>query len=165
MSGDARLDAFVELSAELTGFSAFDLHATGNAGAFCDTVARIVGDDVLDALAAAFAQARTEAAGDRDAAARLIRRDIMSDLRLGPVARNVIKLWYVGIWYELDPDWVDAYGASEDNVTFGVSAASYTEGLLWPAVGANPPGAKGPGYGSWTGPPRIPGLEPQRSIR
>ncbi|HYO83919.1 MAG TPA: hypothetical protein VES20_21125, partial [Bryobacteraceae bacterium] len=45
------------------------------------------------------------------------------------------------------------------NVGFMVSAAAYTEGLLWPAIGANPPGAKGPGYGSWALPPRVPGLQ------
>jgi hypothetical protein len=37
-----------------------------------------------------------------------------------------------------------------------VSAASYTEGLLWPTIGANPNGAKAPGYASWAQPPRIP---------
>lgn len=162
MSGDPRTGAFVDLSTALTGFRAFDLHATGNAGDFCATVARVVGDDVLDDLLAAFGRAREAGGDDRGALERALRREVMSDPRLGPVARNVIKLWYVGIWYELEPGWVDAHGASEENVTFGVSAASYTEGLLWPAVGANPPGAKGPGYASWTGPPRIPGLQPRR---
>jgi hypothetical protein len=162
VSDQARLGTFVELSSELTGFSAFDLHGTGNVEAFCATVARVAGEDVLDDLLAAFANARAETPEET---ARLIRRDILSDLRLGPVARNVIKLWYVGTWYELPPEWVDAYGASEENTTFGVSAAAYTEGLLWPAVGANPPGAKGPGYASWTGPPRIPGLDLQRSTQ
>ena len=40
-------------------------------------------------------------------------------------------------------------------ITSTVTAASYQEGLLWPAIGANPPGAKAPGYGSWAQPPRI----------
>jgi len=34
-----------------------------------------------------------------------------------------------------------------------VSPASYTEGLLWPTIGANPPGAKAPGFGTWAYPP------------
>ena len=29
---------------------------------------------------------------------------------------------------------------------------------LWVAIGANPPGAKAPGYGSWAYPPQIPGF-------
>jgi hypothetical protein len=165
MTEPARLGAFVELSTELTGFSAFDLQGTGQAEALCDTVARIAGEDVLDALLEAFARVRADAADDREAIGRLIRRDILSDLRLGPVARNVIKLWYVGAWYELPPEWVEAYGASDENITFGISAAAYTESLLWPAVGGNPPGAKGPGFASWTGPPRIPGLTDREEQR
>ena len=90
--------------------------------------------------------------------ADLLRRDLFSDLRLGPVARNVVKMWYVGIWYELPQSWTDAYGARQQNVAFTVSAAAYTEGLLWPSIGANPSGAKAPGYGSWAQPPRIPAV-------
>jgi hypothetical protein len=87
----------------------------------------------------------------------LLRRDIFSHELLGPIARNVVKLWYAGIWYELPREWTEAFGTRENNDTFGVSAAAYTESLLWPAIGANPPGAKGPGYGSWATPPRIAG--------
>ena len=85
-----------------------------------------------------------------------LRRELYGDPRLGPVARNVIKLWYVGIWYELPSAWVEAYGAGPADVDTMVSGAAYAEGLLWVAIGANPPGAKAPGYGSWTGPPCIP---------
>ena len=45
-----------------------------------------------------------------------------------------------------------AHAAAE---TSTVTSASYQEGLLWRAIGANPPGAKAPGYGSWAKPPRI----------
>jgi hypothetical protein len=161
MTDRDRLRAFVELSSALTGFSAFELQGTGQAEAFCSTVAGIAGDEVLGALLDAFGRVRAEAGEDRVALEPGIRREILSDLRLGPVARNVIKLWYVGTWYELPPVWVDAYGASDENITFGISPEAYTESLLWPAVGANPPGAKGPGYASWTGPPRIPGSDRQ----
>ena len=85
-----------------------------------------------------------------------LRRSILGDARLGPVARNIMKLWYLGIWYELPRPWIEANGARAANITFMVSAEAYTEGLVWPAVGANPPGAKAPGYASWTGPPQIP---------
>ena len=39
--------------------------------------------------------------------------------------------------------------------THVVSPTSYTEGLLWPTIGANPPGAKAQGFGSWAAPPTI----------
>ncbi|NNH33825.1 hypothetical protein C9413_32005, partial [Rhizobium sp. SEMIA 4085] len=39
-----------------------------------------------------------------------------------------------------------------------VSPDAYIEGLLWKAIGAHPAGAKGPGFGSWAFPPKIPDL-------
>jgi hypothetical protein len=52
--------------------------------------------------------------------------------------------------------WTEAYGAIENNIGFTASNTSYTEGLLFKAIGANPPGAKALGYGSWALPPQIP---------
>lgn len=155
MSGE-RLDDFVAFSEAVTGFSAFRLHGTGQAEEYRATVADVAGADVLDALLDAWARVREEAdrGGDLD---DLLNRDVSSDPRLGPITRNVIKMWYVGTWYELPKEWWDAYGVGERNTMFTVSPAAYTEGLLWPAMGANPPGAKAPGYASWTGPPRIGG--------
>ena len=86
---------------------------------------------------------------------RGLRREIFSDPKLGPVARALVKLWYVGTWYELPADWRDAYGQNDRDRTFVVSASAYTEGLLWPAIGANPSGAKAIGYGMWAAPPLV----------
>lgn len=153
MSG--RLARFCAFSAELTAWSVFDLRGTGLAETYLDTADDIVGRDVVDALLDRFdcLSAAAEVDGGLPV---LLRRDLLSDPKLGPVARNVIKLWYVGIWYELPRAWTEAYGARRGNVTFTVTPAAYVEGLLWPTIGANPPGAKAPGYGSWTQPPRIP---------
>jgi hypothetical protein len=67
----------------------------------------------------------------------------------------VIKMWFVGTWYQLPQEWRDVHAAREPDSTHVVSPASYTEGLLWPTIGANPPGAKGQGFGSWVGPPTV----------
>jgi hypothetical protein len=151
---DARLDAFVAFSEAVTGFSAVRLHGTGQAEEYRATVADVAGDDVLDALLDAWARVREEAerGGDLD---DLLSRVVFGDPRLGPIARNVIKMWYVGTWYQLPKEWLDAYGARGRADMFTVSPTAYTEGLLWPAMGANPPGAKAPGYASWIGPPEI----------
>lgn len=156
MSGGGRLEGFLSLSADLTAYHAFELEGTGQADAFLDTVVSIVGEETVDQMLQAHTRARAEAAGDDGVLERMLRRDLLSDEKLGPVARNVIKLWYVGIWYELPRAWREAFGARANDVTFTVSANAYVEGLLWPTVGANPPGAKAPGYGSWASPPRIP---------
>ena len=152
-----RLERFLELSSEITAYSVYELRGTGLAEAYLATVEKCVGQQLLDAMLDTFDAAVTAAAGDL-ALPDVLRRDLFSDLRLGPVARNLVKLWYVGTWYELPPAWTDAYGAQQRNVAFTVSPAAYTEGLLWPSIGANPPGAKAPGYGSWAQPPRIPAV-------
>jgi hypothetical protein len=152
MTRDERLDRFLALSERLTAFTAFELRGTGNLEDYLDTVARIVGEGTLDDMLAAYARAEATRSGD-DAA---LRRELLSDDRLGPIARNVIKLWYLGIWHELPKGWRDAFGAREGDFMFTVSASAYTEALLWPAIGANPSGAKAPGWASWTGPPQIP---------
>jgi hypothetical protein len=153
MSAADRLDRFLAFSAEVTAFSVYTLRGTGQAEAYLAAVVGVVGeglvDDLLDRYAALSGDDRED----------LLRRDIFSDEWLGPVARNVVKLWFVGTWYELPGAWRESFGALEADVTFMVSATAYTEGLLWPSIGANPPGAKGPGYGSWAGPPRIPSPE------
>jgi hypothetical protein len=170
-----RLERFLELSSGITAYSVFELQGTGLAESYLATVEECVGPQLLEALLDTYDAAVAAADGGGTASipggtppqppavlADLLRRDLFSDLRLGPVARNLVKMWYVGVWYELPRAWTEAYGAQQQNVTFTVSAGAYTEGLLWPAIGANPPGAKAPGYGSWAQPPRIPAVPEQR---
>jgi hypothetical protein len=161
---------FILLSVDLTAFEETDLLGTGLAHRYLAKARAACGDEVVAALLDAHRAARADAAGDagshngsppdrnsryRTRLDRALRHRIFSDERLGPVARNVIKLWYAGMWYGLPPEWTDRFGAHAAAETSTVTAASYQEGLLWRAIGANPPGAKAPGYGSWAAPPRI----------
>jgi hypothetical protein len=153
-------EEFLSLSVDLTAFGETDLLGTGLAYQYLAKVRAACGDEVVIALLDAHRAARADAAGDngshdRTRLDRALRHRIFSDDRLGPVARNVIKLWYSGTWYGLPPEWTDCYGANAAAETSTVTAASYQEGLLWRAIGANPPGAKPPGYGTWAEPPRI----------
>ena len=150
MTATGQLERFLAFSADVTAFTVYELQGTGQAEAYAAAVSGVVGEALLDDLLA------RHAGLDRSALDEGLRKQIFGDERLGDVARNIIKLWYVGIWYELPLAWRENYGVREHDVTFMVSAAAYTEGLLWPAIGANPPGAKAPGYGSWAAPPRIP---------
>ena len=146
------LENFLALSSVLTGFSVFRLKGTGQAPRYLSTATEIVGEPTVRALLSAF---RRAAGDDQDALERGIRREILSDGKLGPVARNLIKLWYVGTWYALPVEWREAFATTDRDRTFVVSPDAYTEGLLWPAVGANPSGAKPFGYGMWAMAPRI----------
>lgn len=152
----AALPDFLGFSSVLTGFSVFQLQGTGQAASYLSTVIQIVGEATVVDLLQTFRQVREKAGDDEAALDRLLRADILSDERLGPIARNVIKLWYVGTWYQLSCAWRATFGEAEKDLTFVVSAQAYTEGLLWPTIDANPSGAKGPGYGTWSAPPRIP---------
>ncbi len=149
------LDAFLSLSVLLTGYSRFRLLGTGQAQLYFSTLCDVVGEATVDELLQALARVRSRAGDDDAAVESFLRAEILSDEKLGPIARNVIKLWYVGVWYQLPAEWRDAYGLREKDVTFVPSPASYAEGLLWPTIDANPSGAKGPGYGTWALPPRI----------
>lgn len=158
MTRSATLDAFADLSAALTGFDAAHLIGTGNAELFWDLLVDRGGGDNAEALLAAWADA-VAPAEDEDRALRIA---ILGDARLGPMARNLIRLWYVGTWKQMPADWRAAYAPGlADGDTIPASRA-YTEGLLWPAVGANPPGAKPFGYAMWATPPRVTSTEGPR---
>lgn len=146
---------FLALSATLTGYPRFRLLGTGQVRPYLQTLRTAVGADVLARLLSASAEAERAAGEDPVAHDRELRARVLSDELLGPVARNLIKMWFVGTWYELPQEWRDRFATREQLPTHVVSPASYTEGLLWPTIGANPPGAKGQGFGSWVGPPSI----------
>jgi hypothetical protein len=154
VTGAERTARFLDLSARLTAFTAFELQGTGQVGPYLDTVEAATGQDVLDELLAAHQRLPARQGGSAGDAP--LRREILADAKLGPIARNIIKLWYIGTWYELPSAWRELFGTREQDYTHVVSPAAYTEGLLWPTIGANPNGAKAPGYGSWAQPPRIP---------
>jgi hypothetical protein len=152
---DSLSERFLAFSSAVTAFSVFDLHGTGQAECYLSAVVRVLGQETLTELLDAY----DRAAGD----AGTLRAEIFSDEKFGPVARNIIKLWYAGIWYELPFEWTESFGARENDGTFTASSQAYPDALLWRAIGANPPGARAPGYGSWASPPAfppIPGEEP-----
>jgi hypothetical protein len=152
------LDDFLAFSARITDFTVFSLQGTGLARRYLATVSDIVGEAALGELLDVYRTlepANAQAAPGDAALDRQLRAGIFSHPKFGPVARNLIKLWYVGIWYQLPREWRDAFGIHGNDTTFVVSPAAYTEGLLWKAIDANPSGAKGPGYGTWQDPPNI----------
>mgnify|MGYP005634273131 CR=1 FL=1 len=152
MGGGEDLKAFLALSAHVTGYSTFVLLGTGQADDYLSAVRRVVGDATVAELLQTWGRIEAAGHGDRD---KLLRRDLLSHAKLGPIVRRIMKMWYVGTWYELDTDWQEEFGILENNTTFVVSATAYTEGLLWPTIGANPSGAKPFGYGIWATPPRV----------
>ncbi|MGW1071892.1 hypothetical protein [Streptomyces sp. NPDC002537] len=134
------LRGFVDLSARLTGFDAFDLRATGMVRLYHDTVLDQIGREAvgrfLDAMAAA--------GGDPDRLTDETARDI---------ARAITHLWYLGVWPQLARPVHSALGRERANTAFTVSPEAYAEGLVWRTFHGHPAGAKPPGFGTWADPP------------
>ncbi|WP_208245009.1 hypothetical protein WGT02_39105 (plasmid) [Rhizobium sp. T1470] len=157
MNTEDRLHNFLAFSTEVTAFTTFELWGTGQAEAYLVAGGTVLGAAVLDDLLATYKKILMETEGEPLSERKTrLRREIFGSEKLGPIARNIVKLWYVGTWYELPTAWTEAFGPALNDVTFVVSASAYIEGLMWKAIGAHPAGAKAPGYGSWASPPQIP---------
>lgn len=141
------IEDFVNLSIVVTGFSRFDLYGTDQVNSYYNAVEKVIGREIFAELLETFHDLENQARG--------MRTEILGSEKLGPIARNIIKLWYVATWYQLPQSWREKFGVKENDVTFVVSPQAYPEGLLWPAIGVNPPAAKAPGYGTWSNPPLI----------
>jgi hypothetical protein len=125
------LDTFVRASVILTGLTEVELWGTGLVPARYAWVQQHAGA-LIDKLLAAF-----PAGGAPDDQAT----KVLKDKDLGPLARQVMKFWYLGEWDSANGDAVIP------------SPASYREGLVWQVIGAHPQGAKAQGFGAWALPP------------
>jgi hypothetical protein len=150
MPGAARIasgsdrDAFIALSAELTGFDEVELRGTGVADRHLEWLAAGF-PDVVPELLDAWRRVAGEPAERREQA---VRDAILADPKLGPFARAVTLLWYTANWNQIDESWSEAYGghAADQNQAFGYA---YPEGLMWKAAETHPMGAKPTGFGTW----------------
>lgn len=143
--------AFLRLSELLTGFDEIELLGTGMVEAYYDELTAVIGAREVGALLAAAETA--DAAGGGDGVDDRLRAHVLDNERFGPVARNIITMWYLGNWVQLPREWRNRYGAMALDFDRAISAKAYREGLVWPAAGTHPMGAKQPGFGSWSEPP------------
>jgi hypothetical protein len=143
---------FLTVSSALCGFTETELLRTGMTSVYWAALVEKVGvgicGDFLAACAAAYAAASTEEDLPDSLQAR-----VLNDAQCGPLARNLISLWYLGQWNALPRDWCDAYGCMMTEGTQILSSEAYKQGLVWPAFGGHPQGAKPTGWGSWAFPP------------
>ncbi|MDJ0729529.1 MAG: hypothetical protein QNJ33_06000 [Crocosphaera sp.] len=136
------MDYFLDFSVVATGFSRFDLLGTGQASLYFDTVRGVIGGEMF----ADFLQTFNNQGIDW----------VLGSGKFSPIARNIIKLWYIATWEELPSLWKIGFGYKINDSTFIASPYAYPEGLVWQTVGVNPPAAKAPGYETWKYPPIIP---------
>lgn len=130
------LASFIGLSAVLTGFAADEigdpLDPDQLASVYLDVVK---GDSRYGAMMAAFAQAQAESGGDPDKLVAAVRALIFDDARLGSLARNVTRLWYLGRWQ----------GTYVSDPRLGAPDAPYIRALAWKAMNT-----KAIGYSEFT---------------
>lgn len=159
-TSDDAPETFVALSAVLTGFERVDLYGTGQTAPYWQTVREAVGDDNAAALLATAAAILERCGDDLDALEVATRQDILASARLGPMARNIIQLWYLGTWFQMPATWSAEYGVHVSDTTRIVSPEAYQQSLVYDVMRAHPPGAKQPGYGSWHTAPEPYGKQP-----
>jgi hypothetical protein len=145
---DERLGRFLGLSVTLTGFNRVELLGTGMAARYLGVLEESLSGEVLDGLLAAYAHVSSSSVDETAFSSA-----ILADERLGPVARNLILLWYCGTWTALPASWQADHGSSDLDADRVVSAEAYQQGLQWVVAGAHPMGARQQGYGAWSVPP------------
>ena len=145
------LKQFLSLSVALTGFDEAELLGTGLQQEYKEQVVSVIGEAISQELWA-IAQNLADCDDDNDREIA-IRHDLLASPKFGPIARNIIQLWYWGTWIEMPQAWRDQYGVSDQDTTQFTSAKAYQEGLVWKVIGTHPQGAKQPGFGSWSMPP------------
>jgi hypothetical protein len=146
------LEEFLDLSVTLTGFERVELQGTGVASEYYAALRAGAGEACVRGLLAEFA-ALKQKHSHPDALEQAVQAAFWQDAVHGPVAKNIVQMWYLGQWLQLPDAWRAANGVHAGDVTRVVSAAAYTEALVWRAAGTHPQGAKQPGYGTWSFPP------------
>ncbi|MEC7753505.1 MULTISPECIES: sugar dehydrogenase complex small subunit [Roseivirga] len=129
-----RLDVFLDISTYLTGFPLIDLQSTGMAEVYFNTIVAHVNpqtiDQFYDACKSILKLKSTEAINEA------IEKELIPNGNYAGLGQKIILMWYLGTW--------------DGNV---ISAQSYTQSLVWEVAETHPPGAKQPGYNSWSEPP------------
>jgi hypothetical protein len=131
-------DQFLDLSSYLTGFSKTDLLGTGMLDVYFDTVNANAGKAAAQTFWQEVGAILDESKGKEEKALALIRERLMGKSSGITLPQKIILLWYTGCW-------------TGDDMSSGiVSSEAYRQSLLWPAITAHVPGAKQPGFGSWS---------------
>ena len=124
---------FLELSGYLTGFSEMELLGTGMLETYYDVAKNNNSIGVFESFLGKAAEIMRNK-NDVEKINNAIGSELMPVFLFNGLAQNIITMWYMGNW---------------TNGTV-ISPQSYIQGLIWTVADAHPPGAKQPGYGSWS---------------
>ena len=129
-------DIFLAISVHLTGFTEFELHTTGMADTYYETLNGESDQDNLVKFICKVRDVLHDFEADEIGLTKQIETELIKNAPFTDLARRIILLWYTGIW-------------TTKGVPAMVSTSSYIEGLIWKAAETHPAGALQQGYGSW----------------
>lgn len=144
------LAQFAALSQVLTGYGAETILPKNDtqhqAQEYLDTLYKpgLVAPETLLELTNTWIDISANPAGQWE---QLVQSEMMDGPELGGVTRNIIYMWYLGIWYDLNQ-----VSAND----FVVSSKAYQNSLVWGTMGAHPMGYSEGNYGYWSTPPKMP---------
>ncbi|MBK8313780.1 MAG: hypothetical protein IPL01_07020 [Acidobacteria bacterium] len=148
------IDDFLDLSSLLTGFDKVDLQGTGLAEIYRKEVLGIIGAQITTEIEKAGTAIYRKYRNREKLMEEAVRSEILSHAILGPLAKNITSMWYLGVWNQMPQAWLDHTGIKQTAPSHVISADAYKESLVWRVIGSHPPGAKQPGYGTWSLPPK-----------
>ena len=161
------LKLFYNISAPLTGYNEADLMGTGVGEQYLVTLLGLGYPKQGESIYRKNSDLADKVKGYKAALDLLcvinVDKSLLQDPLNGPLAKNIISMWYTATWNALDPSWwtenvVDAADGAlipeHKQETFIVSSAAYKSGLIWNAMETHPMGANQPGFGTWAKPPK-----------
>jgi hypothetical protein len=137
------LDTFVNLSVILTGYPKSKIQPQNNTQKLPELYFGVLNKEVPSDLIASLNDTFL-AIPDPDESS--VKAKIVMNDKLGPVAKNILKMWYLGIWYDLDKK-------KPDN-SYVVSNIAYKNGLAWSTMYAHPMGYSEENFEYWNTPPQ-----------
>ena len=147
-------ESFLSFCCEITGYSAVDLEGTGLVDRYRQLTQDALGSRLTEELSSIISQMIAHPAGSQ-ARDDVVGQQLLASSLFWPVAQTLIRLWYLGTWNQLPDSWYAAAGLPtpgprDAGTTHVPSALSYIEQLSYRTASAHTPGAKPPGYGSWS---------------
>ncbi len=129
---DYYYDVFISISGAITGFPINELQSTGLGEDYYRHILNsIEGATFLEFLN--ISQSILESTFTEDQLNNAMVAELMTPSGMQNIFNNIANLWYLGTW--------------EGHY---VNDLSYKEGLVWNVMSSHPPGAKQPGFKSWS---------------
>ena len=162
MSTDPNFNNFVGLSAILTGYTQDQLAPSvdpiGLASEYLTWVEQHADQAAFEKtlttfqdIAAQFPPPLDPTTPDPTQVAEIsaaVQQQILSDPDMGPIARRIIRMWYLSTWYTSEPP-------QPTDLSQVISMNAYTMGLAWDAAQAHPMGYSELHFGYWAMTPPV----------